>query len=1081
MGTQRTRRKNASKRAARRVFAALNAKMRELHEAAWTPEAQELEAMRNEEERQRVHEQWEAAVERSKKAFERQHRFLLLKHIGEVQTGDHEVDERHQHELKSDVLSELSAFGKINKAELVLNQAPHLRGHLYIEFQHPKQALLVPVLRAVGARVVLFQTRGTDFVTACRSAHGRYEADTIDRSGAVHTDVHELQAVGSLGDGSDRAAFLELPAKLPQLQYIGLGVTESGLCANSPVIRDLAAFLWRAMQALPNNKLSVINTDNVPNNGALIKRLVLDAEWAGKPAAGSAELVSFRSFLDTNVVFHNTMVDRITSHRSGDALVPSSEPSPAKALVVEDLQGVLPGSWKSQPGVVVRSSPGQLEQDLLLKLRIANAVHTALVYVMSLSRLKSTVAISQHPELNTYVDTLFAKDILPSLEASGVSPEAAQATFNEWKARLAHPHFGVDTFWVAQNAMFKLSVRLLPRLAVRASRPSACLAFATAAVLRYLTPTQDDARREDGATRRVFVGQMDALQAPEPLYAHADDATWSYATGLSANISTGKYEFVDGEQGRVAEMLRRVAVQVMASNKSSSNTAVRPADASSSSELAATVGVTVATALSTMDGFDLTNSTHAAFAADVAALYQRLLEGKSTLGATAMDVLRDVLRELNVSEYLTTREQLATFVRESVATVSVIDVHTHLFPPTHGKLMLWGINELLTYHYLVAEYMITAPMEIEEFNTLSKEEQAALIWQHLFIDRSPVSEACRGVITTLTALGLGDLVAQRDLRGIQQWFAKQDPDEYVDTVFRLAGLQYVVMTNIPFEPEEARHWLGDPAKGTPPPKWSRKYFRSALRVDQVLLGDWASMAPALDVFGMPHTLDGCRAYLEKWIEIMQPEYFMSSVPIHFRYPDKSELLNASPTGERPSGAELLLKVLLPLAEARNLPIALKFDSVRPINARLGVAGDGVKPSDVDILIKLCREFPKVKFLATFLSRVNQHEVTVAANKFRNLHLYGCWWYCNNPSIIDEMTRQRIEILGTAFTSQHSDARVLDQLIYKWKHSREIIGDILVDMYDRLMVAGWRLSKDDVRRDVYRLFGGSYEDYMAKAS
>ncbi|KAJ0389596.1 hypothetical protein P43SY_010500 [Pythium insidiosum] len=79
-------------------------------------------------------------------------------------------------------------------------------------------------------------------------------------------------AVGSLGDGSDRAAFLELPAKLPQLQYIGLGVTESGLCANSPVIRDLAAFLWRAMQALPNNKLSVINTDNVPNNGALIKR-----------------------------------------------------------------------------------------------------------------------------------------------------------------------------------------------------------------------------------------------------------------------------------------------------------------------------------------------------------------------------------------------------------------------------------------------------------------------------------------------------------------------------------------------------------------------------------------------------------------------------------------------------------------------------------------------------------------------------------------------------------------------------------------------------------------------------------------
>ncbi|GLD95889.1 hypothetical protein PINS_up004567 [Pythium insidiosum] len=107
-------------------------------------------------------------------------------------------------------------------------------------------------------------------------------------------------AVGSLGDASDRTAFLELPTKLSQLKYIGLGVTESGLCPNSPVIKDLAAFLWHAAQALPSefvvdgisnprvclmddrhsfitvdNKLSVINTDNVPNNGALIKRY----EW----------------------------------------------------------------------------------------------------------------------------------------------------------------------------------------------------------------------------------------------------------------------------------------------------------------------------------------------------------------------------------------------------------------------------------------------------------------------------------------------------------------------------------------------------------------------------------------------------------------------------------------------------------------------------------------------------------------------------------------------------------------------------------------------------------------------------------
>ena len=35
---------------------------------------------------------------------------------------------------------------------------------------------------------------------------------------------------------------------------------------------------------------------------------------------------------------------------------------------------------------------------------------------------------------------------------------------------------------------------------------------------------------------------------------------------------------------------------------------------------------------------------------------------------------------------------------------------------------------------------------------------------------------------------------------------------------------------------------------------------------------------------------------------------------------------------------------------------------------------------------------------------------------------------------------RIELLGTSFIPQHSDARVLDQLIYKWDHSRQIIGE-----------------------------------------
>ncbi|CAI5708989.1 unnamed protein product [Peronospora destructor] len=932
------------------------------------------------------------------------------------------------------------------------------------------RAVLIPIFQDLDSTVIVAQSRGTSFARACTEAKGKYEVDTIDVEGHVNTTAYLLEAVGSLGLTEDRTAFLELPAKLPQLKYVGFGVTEAGLQSKTQVIQDLAEFLQQTFKAIPKNDLSIINTDNFPNNGDHIKKLVLDLD-----VVNGDDSAAFRTYLDTKVHFHNTMVDRITNHRAGDSLVPLTELLPAKAIVIEDLKGVLDAdTLRKVPGVHLRTEKSEIAKDYLLKFSLGNAVNSAMVYLLALSRQRTANQFHKFPIIQEYLDALFKKDLLPALVAGDVAEAEARKFYAEWLVRMKHPYFGLDNFWVAQNALVRLSVRLLNSVNINIAndenyRPSKFMAFAAAVTLRFLTPRQADSKRD---TPTIFVGQMDSIQNVAPIFS-LTEKTWSYDTGLTANLSTGKYEFDDGENGRVCQLLWRASQQVLGASKSSSHDFPKSARAKSSSEISSGVGVAVATVLSSVKGFNLTNDAYASFAADVAALYQRLVSGKQT----ALETLDDVLRNHHISEYLATKEEVVTFVRETVASVQIIDVHTHLFPPSHGKLMLWGINELLTYHYLVAEFLQTASVQVEELNSYSKEKQAGLIWKHLFIDRSPVSEACRGVLTTLHLLGLDHLVAKRDLPAIQEWFKQQDAEEYVDTVFRLSGLKYAVMTNIPFEPEEARHWLGDPATNTPPPAWSRKFFRSALRVDQVLLGDWASISPTLDVFKLPHTLAGVRTLLEKWIDIMKPEYFMSSVPIFFEYPDENA--PGSGVNEQPTGAELLLQVLLPLAEEKKLPIALKFDSVRPINARYGVAGDGVKPSNVDTLIKLCRNFPKVKFLATFLSRVNQHEVTVTANKFHNLHLYGCWWYCNNPSIIEELTRMRIEILGTAFTSQHSDARVLDQLIYKWSHSREVIGEVLVDMYKKLFATGWKMSKSDIQRDVRRLFGQSYEEFMEK--
>jgi hypothetical protein len=90
--------------------------------------------------------------------------------------------------------------------------------------------------------------------------------------------------------------------------------------------------------------------------------------------------------------------------------------------------------------------------------------------------------------------------------------------------------------------------------------------------------------------------------------------------------------------------------------------------------------------------------------------------------------------------------------------------------------------------------------------------------------------------------------------------------------------------------------------------------------------------------------------------------------------------------------------------------------------------------------------------------------------------FGCWWFLNNPSIIAEITAERLEMLGTTFIPQHSDARVLDQLLYKWPHARRVLSDVLVEMYVRLAQSGRRVTPEEVQRDVTRLFSGNFADF-----
>lgn len=409
------------------------------------------------------------------------------------------------------------------------------------------------------------------------------------------------------------------------------------------------------------------------------------------------------------------------------------------------------------------------------------------------------------------------------------------------------------------------------------------------------------------------------------------------------------------------------------------------------------------------------------------------------------------------------RSQLAAQVQAIVAATPLRDIHTHLYDPAFGELLLWGIDDLLTYHYLVAEVFRYIDLPYEKFWALPKARQAELIWDTLFLQHSPLSEACRGVLTTLHALGLD--VRQRDLPAIRQWFARWKVDDYLTRCLELAGVKSICMTNSPFDDLER-------------PVWEKGFrrderFTAALRIDPLLV-NWAETVPLLVRWGYQvevtlgeRTVSEVRRFLTDWSRKIDAQYLMVSLPSDFAFPADTDV------------ARLLEKAVLPHCREAGLPMALMLGVRRQVNPQLKLAGDGVGRSDLSALERLCAQCPENKFLVTVLARENQHELCVLARKFRNLHIFGCWWFTNIPAVIDEMTRMRLELLGLSVTPQHSDARVLDQLIYKWRHSRVLIAEVLVDKYADLAQTGWVTTEAEIRRDVQQLFGGAFDQFCAR--
>ena len=392
------------------------------------------------------------------------------------------------------------------------------------------------------------------------------------------------------------------------------------------------------------------------------------------------------------------------------------------------------------------------------------------------------------------------------------------------------------------------------------------------------------------------------------------------------------------------------------------------------------------------------------------------------------------------------REEIGAAVESELNSARFIDVHTHLFKPSLGQLGLWGIDDLLTYHYLEAELFRSSDITPDVYWSLSKEKKADAIWQALFIENPPISEATRGVVAALDALGLP--AEAHDLKEAREFFAAQNLEQHINRVFEMAGISEAVMTNDPLDPVEAELWRKDGRHDS--------RFHAALRIDRIL-EEWPDRWHS--------SVSELRRFLHDWCERMNPVYLAASLPDSFMYQDDND-----------SRGKVLNQAILPACREFDIPLSMMIGVRRQANPALRLAGDAAGKADLRSIETLCREFPHNRFLVSVLSRENQHELCVYARKFSNLMPFGCWWFLNNPSIVEEITRERIEMLGLTFIPQHSDARILEQVIYKWRNTRRTLAPILTNSYTLLMEDGGNVSAEEIGRGVQRLFRTNFEKF-----
>jgi fructuronate reductase len=236
---------------------------------------------------------------------------------------------------------------------------------------------------------------------------------------------------------------------------------------------------------------TVLSCDNLPDNGALTRRVVLEFARQLDP--------SLAIWIDQEARFPATMVDRITPATTKadiaklEDLTGYHDPAcvmhePFRQWVIED--GFVGGdrpNWNNAGAQFVQNVAG-FET---MKLRCLNGTHSALAYLGYLAGFETISETVADPGFSKLLDRLWTQEIIPTVP----QPEGEDllAYCASLKVRYLNPAIAHRTWQIAMDGSQKLPQRLLGTIAdnLAAGRSIAGLALAVAAWMRYVSGVDD--------------------------------------------------------------------------------------------------------------------------------------------------------------------------------------------------------------------------------------------------------------------------------------------------------------------------------------------------------------------------------------------------------------------------------------------------------------------------------------------------------------------------------------------------------------------------------------------------------------